>query len=131
VLARPHLPILCSLLAMALLLDPAGDAQALDVWLGTSRAEPSKGIYRCTLDTKTGELSAPELVAEVGGPGFLAMHPSGKQLYAVANHAGQASVVAYAVDASGPEPTLRYLNSVETGRVAHRTSPSTRAAACC
>lgn len=87
----------------------------LDVWIGTSRATPSKGIYHCRLNTKTGKLSEPVLVAEVGGPGFLAMHPHGDRLYAVCSVAGTPSVAAYAINKEQGGPSLAFVNSLEIG----------------
>lgn len=43
----------------------------------------SKGIYVSRLNGETGELSAPELAAETRSPSYLAVHPSGRFLYAV------------------------------------------------
>lgn len=96
-------------------------AEEIDVWIGTSRAKPSEGIYHCLLDTGNGKLSDPRLVAEVDGPGFLAMHPDGTRLYAVATYQGVPSVVAYAIESRGAEAQLGYLNSVaiEDGGAAH------------
>ncbi len=112
-------PFFCLLIAMSLLttsaLSSAAESDPLDVWIGTSRAKPSKGIYHCTLDTRTGKLSTPVLAAEVGGPGFLAMHPSGKHLYAVASYEGTPSVVCYAIKTSGGKRSLEYVNSLEIG----------------
>ena len=65
--------------------DPAA-AEQIDVWFGTSTSEKelSKGIYHATFDTDKGILTPPTLAAEVSSPKFLAMHPNGKTLYAVA-----------------------------------------------
>ncbi len=93
-----------------------GAPTILDVWLGTSRAQPSKGIYHCTLNTKTGRLSTPELAAEISGPGFLAMHPQGGHLYAVGALDGQPCVAAYEIKKGGPgKSSLEFVNSVEIG----------------
>jgi 6-phosphogluconolactonase len=43
----------------------------------------SKGVYSCEFDSDTGKLSEPKLAAELKNPSFLAVHPSGKFLYAV------------------------------------------------
>ena len=43
----------------------------------------SKGIYRFTLDPKTGATTAPVLAGEAKNPSFLALHPNGRFLYAV------------------------------------------------
>jgi 6-phosphogluconolactonase len=53
------------------------------VYFGTYTGASSKGIYSSILDTKTGQLSAPRLDAEVASPAFLALHPKGHILYAV------------------------------------------------
>ncbi len=54
------------------------------VFIGTyTDGVKSKGIYRALLDLKTGKLSTPKLAAETDNPSFLAIHPSGKYLYAV------------------------------------------------
>ncbi len=87
----------------------------IDVWIGTGRAKPSQGIYHCTLNTTTGKLSDPELVAEVGGPGFLAMHPSGSHLYAVCSVQGKPSVAAYIIERQQGKVSLALANAVEIG----------------
>ncbi|TWU22181.1 6-phosphogluconolactonase [Novipirellula galeiformis] len=91
------------------------DNPILSVWLGTSSAKPSKGIYHCTLNTENGQLSDPELAAEIRGPGFLAMHPNGSVLYAVGSVAGEASVAAYKIDGEGKDAKLTLLNAVPIG----------------
>ena len=56
------------------------------VYLGTTTAdtpEAAKGIYRFTVSPETGAISPLELVAKTVNPTFLALHPSGKTLYAV------------------------------------------------
>ena len=87
----------------------------IDVWIGTSRAKPSQGIYHCRLNTRTGKLSDPVVAAEVDGPGFLAMHPRGSHLYAVCSLHGKPSVVAYAIDRARDVPALSLANSLEIG----------------
>ncbi len=89
-------------------------AEQLDVWLGTG-GRPSKGIYHCTLDTNTGKLSESRLVAEISGPGFLAMHPDGDHLYAVGSLDSKASVVAYHIIETAETASLELMNSVEIG----------------
>ena len=90
-------------------------ADAIDVWIGTSNAPPSKGIYHCTLNLDSGTLSDSRLAAEIKGPGFLAMHPSGSHLYAVGTLDGVPSVVCYAIEKNGGPPQLRLINSLEIG----------------
>src|SRR5262245_30120394 len=60
---------------------PVVRAESLWVFIGTGGGG-AKGIYRCELDLATGKLSAPELAVETANPGFLAIHPSKKFLYA-------------------------------------------------
>lgn len=54
------------------------------VYFGTNgnAKNGSKGIYVARFNTSTGELTEPRLAVEVGSPGFLAIHPSKKFLYA-------------------------------------------------
>jgi len=74
--------ILAVTLSAATAADAAGGKQW--VFVGTyTRANGSKGIYRCELDLASGKLSAPQLAAEARNPSFLAIHPTGKFLYAV------------------------------------------------
>lgn len=60
-------------------------AEQATVWIGTglSSRDEAAGIYRATLDMDTGQLSAAERVANIGSPGFLALHPNGRVLYSV------------------------------------------------
>lgn len=48
----------------------------------TNAKNGSKGIYVARFNSASGELTQPELAAEVGNPGFLAIHPTKKYLYA-------------------------------------------------
>src|SRR5262245_38700369 len=86
------------------LLALAGTVRADSIWvyIGTGGA-PAKGIYRCELDLATGKLSQPELAAEAASPGFLAIHPSKKFLYAVGSMTQDGKSVgalsAFAIDA--------------------------------
>ena len=54
------------------------------VYFGTSTTAKngSKGIYVSRFNTATGELTQPQLAAEAGNPGFLAIHPTKKYMYA-------------------------------------------------
>lgn len=66
------------------ILTVCGIAQAAEhiALLGTYTGE-SRGIYAVRLDSKSGALSAPELVAELSNPEFLALHPNGQIVYAL------------------------------------------------
>jgi 6-phosphogluconolactonase len=81
------------------------------VFFGTYTSGKSEGIYRTTLDLKTGALSEPELAAKVENPSFLALHPSGRFLYAageLSNFEGKpgGAVSAFALDAKTGALTL-------------------------
>jgi 6-phosphogluconolactonase len=85
----------------------------LVVWVGTYTGGESRGIYRFTLDPISGKTTEPVLAAETVNPSFLALHPSGRFLYAVSETAEfegkkTGAVSAFAVDHVGPE--LRLLN---------------------
>lgn len=87
----------------------------LTIWLGTSSAKPSEGIYQCTLDSENGKLSQSRLVAPMEGPGFLALHPKLDVLYAVGGLDGKPSVVAYKIVRGAAQPELELMGSVEIG----------------
>ena len=53
------------------------------VYVGTYTRGKSEGIYRFRLDMKTGALTPRGVVRDVVNPSFLALHPSGRFLYAV------------------------------------------------
>src|SRR5215469_922945 len=112
--------------------DDAPDAEYL-VYFGTytgftymfeglpAGSSHSKGIYLSRFRPATGEVSRPELAAEIVNPAFLAIHPDHRFLYAVTedpqsrgpefDHASYVS--AYAIDpASGK---LRLLNTLPAG----------------
>lgn len=93
----------------------ADQAEILDVWIGTSRGGGSKGIYHTTLNTKTGRVAETTLAAEISGPGFLAMHPNGKVLYAVGDLNGEPSVAAYAISGKPGKKSLKLVNSAAIG----------------
>ena len=71
----------------------------LNVYFGTS-GEETKGIYHSTFNTEAGKLSKPKLVAEIGSPGFLALHPDNQKIYAVAKLDGQAVVAGYKIESN-------------------------------
>ncbi len=78
-----------------LLAAPRAQGEAI-VYFGTYTDAKSKGIYVSSLST-IGRLSAPELAAETSNPSFLAVHPSGRFLYAV-NENEEGSASAFAID---------------------------------
>jgi 6-phosphogluconolactonase len=91
------------------------------VFIGTYTGPKSKGIYVSRLDSDSGHLSNPELVAETPNPTFLALHPNKKFLYAaneIANFAGgkAGAVSAFAIDAkTGQLKLLNQTSSVGDG----------------
>ena len=111
----------------ALVLAPfASMTQAADtpsevtVFFGTyTRGSDSKGIYASKLDLKTGELSKPELKAEIANPSFLAIAPDGKHLYCVAELAefegkkNAGGVAAFEIDPA--TKNLKALNQQSSG----------------
>ncbi len=65
------------------LFSPSLQAEALWVYFGTGGGD-AKGIYVSHLDTGSGQLGKAALATEALRPGFLAIHPNKKYLYAVA-----------------------------------------------
>lgn len=94
----------------------ADQPASLWVYVGTYTHGESRGIYVCRLDLATGRLSGPELAAEVASPSFLAIHPSGKYLYAVGETGGgniAGGVHAFAIESQGGQ--LQHLNTQPSG----------------
>jgi 6-phosphogluconolactonase len=97
----------------------AEDAAKYHVYVGTyTDGGKSKGIYRCELDLKTGKLGEAVAVGETKNPTFLALHPTGKYLYAVgeiSNFGGKKAggVVAFAIDPKTGD--LKKLNEQSSG----------------
>lgn len=88
------------------------------VYFGTYTKGKSQGIYRARLDAASGHWTAPELAIEAVDPSFLALHPTGKFLYAIDESADPAKkpgrgVLAYAIDAR--TGGLTRLNEQEPG----------------
>lgn len=102
--------LFCSLVGVLLMATTCQNASAevVDVWFGTStpRGGLSQGIYHGAFDTETGKLREVDLAAEASGPGFLATHPNGKMLYAVASKDGTPSVIAYEISGDVGEKKL-------------------------
>jgi len=113
--------LLLSILAVsATCLVHARDHVAL---LGTYTGE-SRGIYAVRLNADTGALSAPELVAELPNPEFLALHPNGKVVYALTRmdtpqNKGGGAVAAFALDAATGHLTLLNTQPADGGSLTH------------
>ena len=93
----------------------AGLARAAEVpvtvYVGTYTDGTSRGIYRFSLDLASGKATLPVLAAEAKNPSFLALHPSGRFLYAVSEvdelgGAKTGAVLAFAIDAKTGDLTL-------------------------
>jgi 6-phosphogluconolactonase len=81
------------------------------VYVGTYTDGTSRGIYRFTFDPATGSATEPVLAVEAQNPSFLALHPSGRFLYAVGEVASfqgakTGVVSAFAVDSKTGDLTL-------------------------
>lgn len=99
------------LLGSALALTVSASAETWHTYFGTGGRE-TKGIYRSTFDTESGRLSGSELAAEIGSPGFLAVHPDGDKLYAVAGFPGGPGAAGYRI---GDDGALTPINTSPTG----------------
>ena len=77
------------------------------VFVGTYTAKTeSKGIYAYEFDSDSGKLTPKGVAVETPDPSWVAVHPSGKFLYAV-NEAGKSSAVSsFAIDAKNGRLTL-------------------------
>jgi 6-phosphogluconolactonase len=102
---------LATLFVSLLLSTAALQAEVVQTFFGTT-GRTTKGIYRATFDTTTGKFGSPELAAEVGAPGFLAVHPDGKKLYAAARVEAGDGVAGYRIGANG---ALEVINTALTG----------------
>lgn len=60
----------------------AGDNFLVYFGTSTNAKNGSKGIYVARFNSASGELTQPELAVEAGNPGFLAIHPTKKYMYA-------------------------------------------------
>ena len=73
------------------------------MYVGTYTRETSAGIYGYRFDAASGEAESLGLLADLRDPSFLALHPTGKYLYAVTesddfDSEGSGSVSSFAVD---------------------------------
>src|SRR5260221_4244520 len=90
---------------------PAPAKKDFFAFAGTYTAKTqSKGIYAFRYDATSGKLTALGVAAETPDPSFVAIHPSGKFLYAV-NESGKSSfVTSFSLDAKTGK--LTQLNQV-------------------
>ncbi len=119
ILPRTGLALSIGLLSMAVATTTPGTARAqatsaaapgvyrlyVGTYTGGNGPDRSRGIYLLDLDTRSGELTEPQLAAESTDPSFLAIHPNGEFLYA-ANESGailgrnDGGVSAFAIDST-------------------------------
>jgi 6-phosphogluconolactonase len=90
---------------------PALRAEKLLVYFGTG-GPGADGIYRARFDTASGRLGKAGRAAELAAPGFLALHPEGDKLYAVAGFEGGPGVAGYRI---GKDGGLELINRSPTG----------------
>jgi 6-phosphogluconolactonase len=94
------------------------------VYVGTyTSGGKSRGIYRLDLDLRSGKLSAPDLACEATDPSFLAIHPSGKLLYAVSER--------NEVDGRPGGAVLAFVIDQDTGKLGLINHQSSRGAGPC
>jgi 6-phosphogluconolactonase len=101
--ALGRLAILLTLAMLATLAVAAPASPPVTVYVGTYTDGTSRGIYRLTFDPAAGTMSKPVLAVEAKNPSFLALHPSGRFLYAVGEvssfeGAKTGAVSAFAID---------------------------------
>ena len=94
------------------------------LYVGTYTGPKSQGIYSLRLDLASGTLTAPQLAGEATNPSFLALHPSGRFLYAVGevdDFGGRksGSVSAFAIDPESSSLTLLNQQSSEGASPCH------------
>jgi 6-phosphogluconolactonase len=115
------------LLALGFGLSAAAAASApLTVYVGTYTDTASRGIYRFSFDPATGQASEPVLAGETQNPSFLALHPSGRFLYAVGEVSSfdgkkTGAVSAFAIDPKTGNLTLLNQQSSEGAGPCHLT----------
>lgn len=119
------------LLSAILYCSGAAQAERYRVFVGTYTGGDSisKGVYSCEFDAETGKLSDPVLAAELINPSFLAIHPSGKYLYAVNEVSegpgrGNGAVTALTINADGTLTKINHQAS-EGGAPCHCNVDST------
>lgn len=110
-------------LAGVLLVSQAPLAADMLVYFGTYTGPKSEGIYVSRFDPESGRLSPAQLAAAMGNPSFLALHPSGRYLYAVGESAEVDGRPGGAVTAFGIDP--------ESGKLQQISQQSSRGAGPC
>lgn len=78
----------------------------MHVYFGTYTQDRDEGIFQGRLDLETGELTVVAGFGGVTNPSFLALHPTGEFLYAVAEAGEDDGATAFAIDAESGGLTL-------------------------
>lgn len=88
----------------------AAASDVYSVYVGTYQPAGKDGIFHLRFDARSGRLTVQGAVSVVTNPSFLALHPSGRYLYAVSEAPGGdgGEVCAFAVDGSTGD--LTFLN---------------------
>jgi len=92
---------------------PVAPLGPVTVYVGTYTDGTSRGIYRFSFDPATGATGTPVLAVEAVNPSFLALHPTGRYLYAVGETSGPDGAKSGTVGAFSIEPgtgDLRLIN---------------------
>jgi 6-phosphogluconolactonase len=124
--ANHHRGAVAAFLSLSILSNGPAIAVTERAYIGTYTPEPAsistqnhgEGIYLVSLDTSTGALTGPKLVAKTPSPSWMALSRDGKTLYAgneVSEFNGNksGSVTAFAVNKDNGNLTL--LNTVSSG----------------
>lgn len=98
-------------------------AESRTVYFGTG-GKGAEGIYRATFDTETGKLTPAELAAKIERPGFLALHPDGDKLYAVASQDKEGGAAAYRIGDDGSLELINFMPSGDGGGAHIAVHPS-------
>lgn len=112
-------PLAGLVLAVTLVMAAPGDGAAAAkgeylAYVGTYTGAGTRGIYVLRFTPRTGEMSEPELVAEIGNPAWVTLDSNQHFLYAVTEHDSSAGTVnAFRIDRSSGHLTA--LNSVPSG----------------
>ena len=75
-------------------------ADPIDLFFGTG-GRGAEGIYYATFNPKNGKFTPSKLVAKIGTPGFLTLHPNGKILYSIGRWEGESGVLGYYLKKNG------------------------------
>lgn len=118
---KPTLPVSAALGLFAATALHASDNHLVYFGTNTTPQNGSKGIYVARFNSRSGVLTQPELATKAANPGFLAIHPSKKWLFAIGDITGAdgktcGGVSSFTIDAgSGKLTLINQSSSVGTG----------------